>query len=70
MSGSQRRPGRIFVAEFGKRVTHRLANLDELALLDVELEVSRRLEDHDDGAAELEAAHLVAGVERLALEEG
>ena len=53
-----------------EKPTHRLANLDELALLDVELEVARRLEDHDDGAAELETAHLVTGVQRLALEQG
>lgn len=54
----------------GGDVAHRLADLDELALLDVKDKVLGRLKDEDDRAPELEAAHLVARVQGLAAQEG
>lgn len=51
-------------------VAHRLANLDELTLLDVKDKVLGRLKDEDNRAPELEPAHLVARVQRLAAQEG
>ena len=50
-------------------VTERLAYFDLLTVLDRELEVRGGLEDEHNRAPEAEAAHLLRGRERLAVEQ-
>ena len=53
----------------GGAIPDHLADLDFLARADCELKVVGGLKDHNDGAAEAEATHLVTLDQRLSVED-